>query len=175
MKKRITLAVVSFFGLGIAATAGGCGVDLTGAQSPNSTFTAASIIDQVPTGIVDGQSWTLVKAEAETDYFDKDRLSLKLYTEDVTTCGFGNSAEKPFLLFSVKKSVGEYPLNFSFGEGGQTVTFVTPPASNTIVSEGIIVIEELTEEKLTMGILAQTSQGEVVNGKFTVDLCASSF
>jgi hypothetical protein len=152
----------------------GCSVDLTDLESPASSFTKASIVDQIPTGIHDGQSWTMLKAEVKSDYFDEDRLTIRLFTEEIETCGFSSSSEKPYLLFSVKKAVGEYPLKMSFGEDGQTVTFVTPPATNTIATQGIVVIEELTAEKLTMGIVAQAGDGDVVNGRFTVDLCDSS-
>lgn len=42
---------------------------------------------------------------------------------------------RPSVLFSIPKVVGDYPLKLSFGSdsnSNRTLTFVKPPASNTI-------------------------------------------
>lgn len=152
--KRIGIAA----GMALALTACGGG----------DGYSASDIMDQVPQGRLDGQSWTMISAVVEEDAFDPDELSVDLYAEQVDPCGFG-SGER--IMFQVPRAVGEYPLKFEFGGESRTVTFYVPPGSNTIASEGIIVIESIDGTTITMGLVAHYDDDFTVNGRFTTKIC----
>ena len=131
-------------------------------------YSASDIKDQIPQGRLDGASWSMVSAVVEEDPFDPNELSVDLYAEQVDACGFG-TGEK--IMFSVPRAVGEYPLKFEFGSDNQTVTFYVPPGSNTIASDGIIVIESIDGTTITMGLVAHYDDNFTVNGRFTTEIC----
>ena len=151
---RITL-------LASASLLGACG----GGYSPE------SIIDQAPQGLMEGEDWTMVSAVV-TD--DGDSLSVDLYPIEVEPCdGFASSDSS--IIFSVPKEEGEHPLNFSFDlANNQTVTFVPAPGSNVIASQGLIVIEALSAEEVTIGLVADADDSSI-NGRFTTAVCPDPF
>lgn len=148
--------------LACASLLGACG----GGYSPD------SIIDQAPQGLMEGTDWTMVSAVV-TD--DNDSLSVKLFPIEVEPCdGFASSDSS--IIFSVPKEQGEHPLKFSFGdfENNQTITFVPAPSSNVIATEGLIVIESLSEEEVTIGLVADAGDSSI-NGRFTTAVCPDPF
>ena len=152
--------------LGALVLAAGCGDD----DDNHGGYTAADIQDQTVQGTHDGQPFTLVTASVKEDAFDANELSVKLYGEQVDPCDTFTTPDAGYIMFSVDRAVGEYPLHFSM-EGSQTVTFYVPPGSNTIATEGIIVIESLDGSSVTMGILADAGDDNHINGRFTADIC----
>jgi hypothetical protein len=135
------------------------------------SYSAADIKDQTPQGTINGKTWSLVKAEAKLSSFETTKLDLSLYGEDAKPCGIGFSPTKEFVIFSVKNAVGEYPLKLELSADAQTVTFVTPPASNTIAASGVLKVESTAADKVTIGVVADAGSGGQINGKFTADIC----
>ena len=146
----------------------GCGIDLGTEQSKE--YTTQDIKNQTPKGKHNGQDWSMLKAQVEVDSFDSNRLEIELYNEEIEVCKNKNP-QKPFVRFTVTKAEGTYPLGISLSKGtGTSVNFVTPPAKNTILTQGLISIEKLTDTLVTVGLV--TEGGEYhLNGRFTVDRC----
>ena len=158
---RYFLSIIVLSSLTIIACGGGGG----------GSYEKSDIKSSVPAGTFSGTDWSMIKAEVKVDSFDSNKLSVTLYAEDVETCGFGGaSGEKGQVFFSVKKEVGDYPLSFSLTEGGQTVTMFTPPMDNLVLTEGVIVVKEITDTTVTIGLVAGGTDN-TVNGTFTADLC----
>lgn len=131
-----------------------------------------SIVDQLPQGLMEGEDWTMVSAVVE----DRgDTLSVELFPVQVDECDSFASADSQ-IMFTVKKELGEYPLNFSFTDiaNSQTVTFYTPEGVNVIASEGLIVVETLSEDEVTIGLVADMDDSSV-NGRFTTKICPNPF
>lgn len=156
--KRPTEALAFAF----VVAASGCGPETTG-------YSADDIGSGAPSGSVDGASWAMIEATAEPDAFDDTELNIHLYGEDLDECGFP-AAEAPYVMFSVPRQVGQYPLSFSLTGGGRTATIVVPPADNRIATEGIIVIETLSETEVSVGLIADAGD-DMVNGSFTAPFC----
>ncbi len=148
--------------LASASLLGACG----GGYSPD------SIIDQAPQGLMEGADWTMVSAVV-TD--DGDSLDVELYPIEVEPCDSFASTDSS-IIFSVPKREGERPLNFSFGDlaNSQTITFVPSPGSNIIASQGLIVIEALSAEEVTIGLVADADDSSI-NGRFTTAVCPDPF
>lgn len=148
--------------LASASLLGACG----GGYSPD------SIIDQAPQGLMEGMDWTMVSAVV-TD--DGDSLDVDLYPIEVEPCdGFASSDSS--IIFSVPKEQGEHPLNLSFSDlaNAQTITFVPAPSSNVVASQGLIVIEALSAEEVTIGLVADAGDSSI-NGRFTTAVCPDPF
>ena len=138
--------------------------------SSSKTFSTSDIKTQLPQGKMSGTEWTMVDAMVRVDSFESDQLSVNLYPSDIEDCGFGVSSEGGEIIFSVPRMEGEYPFLLDFSSKSQTATFVPAPGENVISTEGLIVIEHLSESEVTMGIVAQAGNSKV-NGRFTATIC----
>ena len=157
MNKRLTFTFLA----ALFVTAA-CGSD-------SSSYSAADVVDQAPQGQMDGAAWAMRVASVD-EGFDEDELSIKLYAEDVEACGFGIAADSS-ILFNIPRMEGEYPLSFSFGGGdNRTVTFSPGPGQNVIASDGVIVVDALSDTEVTVGIVATAGDSEI-NGRFTATIC----
>lgn len=158
MRTNLFLALLPFASLALAACGGGSG----------SSFSAADIIDQSPTGLMEGAPWTMVSAVVVDE---GDDLSVSLYPEEVEACDAFASSDS-MILFRVPAMEGEYPLSFDLASinTSRTITFVTGPGQNVIASNGLIVVESLGDN-VTVGLLAEAGDNQI-NGRFTSPICA---
>lgn len=131
-------------------------------------FSVDDIEDHAPQGTVAGANWAM-KSAVVTD--GGDRLSVSLFPVEVTACDSFASSDTQ-ILFSAPKTAGEYPLKLELTDlnGSQTITFVTGPGQNVIASEGILNVESISAEKVTIGLLAEAEEN-TINGRFTASIC----
>ncbi len=162
-KEDVEMLRMILFGLISLLFASACASD-------SSDFVAADILDQMPSGSMEGTAWTAMGAQVSSS-FGGDELSVELVpTELDDQCGFVTSDSS--ILFSVPAVVGEYPLSFDFGslDSSRTITFVPAPASNVIASTGLIVVEAVSETEVTIGLVAEAGDSRI-NGRFTAPRC----
>lgn len=122
-----------------------------------------------PAGTFGGAAWTMTKATVTKN---GDKVSVKLFGEDVADCAF-SATNTGYILFTMPAKTGKRPLKFSFDFDDpdvQTVTFVTPPSSNNISSDGLLDVTELTDTSVTFGIYAKAGKDEI-NGTVTATFC----
>ncbi|MEM6930653.1 MAG: hypothetical protein AAF602_27215 [Myxococcota bacterium] len=135
-------------------------------------FTVDDIESGLVSGFINGEAWEMIEAVVTEDAFDANQLSIEVFAEDVKDCDPFATSKSPFLLFSIDGMTGEYPLNFSFSEGGQTITLVTPPADNNIATEGIIDLV-VNGDSIDVGLVASIDDDNTVNGSFSATVCPS--
>ncbi|WP_281325059.1 hypothetical protein [Polyangium sp. 6x1] len=134
-------------------------------------FSVDDIEDHAPEGTVAGASWAM-KSAVVTD--DGDRFSVSLFPVEVMACDKFASSDTQ-ILFSAPKTAGEYPLKLELTDlnGSQTITFVTAPGQNVIASEGILNVESVSADKVTIGLLAEAEEN-TINGRFTTSICKTT-
>lgn len=135
---------------------------------------ALDIKPDAPTGNINSQAWTMVKATVSKS--GTDALSVHLFGESVADCADFPPQESNlgYIIFNVPAKVGKRPLQLSFDfsdPDNQTITFVTPPSNNNIAVDGILNITALSDTSVTMGLLAKAGTGYDVNGTFTTAIC----
>jgi hypothetical protein len=158
----VSLASLLLVALPLATS--GCSSDTGG------SFSASDIVAQTPSGSMEGASWVMADAVVRVDSFDTEELSVTLTSEAMEEeCPFGLGGGSS-ILFSVPRMPGEYPLNFSFSAGGQTITFSPGPGENIIASDGVIVVESVSDTEVSIGLVAEAGDSSI-NGKFTATLC----
>ena len=164
MSERKWMMMVMVGVLSMAAVA--CGED---EEEGSASYT---ISDQALQGQINGASWTAMSGSARVSSFDENELSIEIYGEQIDDpCGFGVEPTLPFLLTSMPKETGERELSFSLSGGdSQTVTFVTPPSDNLIITEGKIRLDAIGDDSVSGGFAG--GQGDdTLNGTFEVTLC----
>lgn len=129
-------------------------------------YSPASILDQAPSGSMEGEDWAMMSAVVRDG---SDSFSVSLYPVAVESCDAFASSDTQ-ILFSAPKEVGEYPLRFSFGPDGQTITFVTGPGENLIATSGLLVVEAVSADEVTIGLVADAGDSSI-NGRFTAPIC----
>jgi hypothetical protein len=134
-----------------------------------SSFTAADIVDQNPQGSMEGAAWAMSSAQVRVDSFDTEELSVSLYSMTSEACAFGGPGG-PSILFSIPRMQGEYPLSFDFSSASRTITFSPAPGENIIASDGVIVVEALSDTEVTIGLVAEAGASSI-NGKLTATIC----
>lgn len=159
MKKSV---IKSVFAFAFAASLAGCG---------GSSYSSADIVDQTPQGSMEGNDWSMAQADVSVDSFDDTKLSVTLYGEAqdrACTAGLGTG---PTIIFSIPRMEGEYPLSFSLGSSdSQTVTFVPSAGNNIIGTNGVVVVNSVSDTDVSIGLVADAGSSSV-NGKFTATLC----
>ena len=143
---------------------------LVGCGGGGNDYTVDDIESGAIAGQIGGASWEMVEALVRIDEFDDTALSIRVYAEDIDDCLSPIEPTAPFLLFNMPATTGEYPLSFSLTEGGQTVTMVEPPATNTIATEGIIDLV-LDGDSVDLGLVAVADDANTVNGTLSTTLC----
>lgn len=116
-------------------------------------------------GEVGGQAWTFVAghtsaflSEGEDDFF------ATLYAEQFTPCGFSEPTG-PHLIVAIPKTPGDYDLSLS-----RNMTFVVD-SDNKISVDGRIVVDTVTADKVTGGLVSSYDGDNEVNGTFEVTVC----
>lgn len=147
---------------------------LTLACSDDDEGPAYEFKDQVIQGQINGKPWSFVEGSAEISPFDDSDLSIELGAEDLEDpCDiFGSSGLRVF--FTITNKVGLTELNFSFEEGGQTVTLFDPEGTlNIIATTGAVEILSISNTEVSGRIDAryEGDSGDGVNGSFTVPFC----
>jgi hypothetical protein len=146
------------------STLAACGGDEGG------SFTAADIVNQNPQGSMEGSAWSMASALVRVDSFDAEELSVSLHsTAPTEACPF-IGPEGPVVLFRLPRMQGEYPLSFDFSSDSRTITFSPSAGQNIIASDGVIVVEALSDTEVTIGLVAEAGASSI-NGKFTTMIC----
>jgi hypothetical protein len=150
-------------GTSAALLLAGCGGDPT-----------ADILATNPAGNHGGTAWTMTEATVTNN---GTQLSVHMFAEDVSDCdAFPPSGSSVgYITFSMPAELGPRELYFDLFALGdpdiQTVTFVTPPSSNTIATEGILNVTALDDSSVTLGMMVDGGDGYDVNGTFTATFC----
>ncbi len=139
----------------------GCGED--------GGFIEEDILDQPATGRLDGAPWTAIEGGAITDP-TSNRLNITLFAEDTEECSTFVPTELGIVLTSVPAEEGVYPLNLDSLDDGVVVNFVNPDNVNFITTDGLIVVEEITPETVTLRLVAVIGESDI-NGRIVVDRC----
>ena len=151
----------------LAAVLSGCfGPD----TSSSASYASADIVNQAPQGSMGGNAWTMQSAVVRVDSWESNKLSVTLYGDAVEACDAFAMSTAGEIIFSVPRATGSYPLNFSFSSGGQTITFVPAPGQNVISTEGLVVVEAVSDTEVTIGLVADAGSSHV-NGRVTTALC----
>jgi hypothetical protein len=154
----MTIPVVSAFLLGCCLAACGGGGGGGGGYS---------ISDTTLSGQIGGQSWTFVQGESDAFMSDEDGYFVELFPDSYTACDpFSQPDGVNTILLSLPKQVGEYSLSLQ-----QSITFVEPPADNTIATRGLLEVEAINADTIEAGLYAVYGDGYQVDGRFTVDIC----
>jgi hypothetical protein len=115
-------------------------------------------------GQVGGQAWTFVAGN--TDAFlseGEDDFFATLYAEQFTPCGFEPTG--PHLIIAIPKTPGDYEMSLS-----RNMTFVADN-DNKIAIDGRIVVDTVTADKITGGLVSSYDDGNQVNGMFELTVC----
>ncbi len=123
--------------------------------------------DQMLAGEVGGQTWTF--AAGQTDAFlseGEDDFFATLYPMSFTTCGFSEPGGN-HLIVAIPKEPGEYEMSLS-----RNMTFVVGDSQNLIATQGRIVVDEVTDTTVKGGLVATYDDGNQVNGRFELTICA---
>ena len=138
-------------------------------------YSSSDIKDQVVQGQINGSEWSYLSGTAEIDYWDSTKISVSLYDSLIDgICDQFMVSTDRMVMFSVPGEEGEYQLSFNFSDGGQTVTMVYDTEDvpmNMIASEGIIIVDEITDTDITVSLVAHYGSDNAVNGTATVPLC----
>ena len=133
-----------------------------------SVSSATSLDDIAATpldGAVGGQTWTF--STGHTSGFlseGKPEFFATLYPTAFTTCGFSEPSGS-HLIVAIPKTPGDYEMGLSLN-----MTFVDG-SRNLVATNGRIVVDEVTETKVTGGLVAEYDSNNEVNGRFEVALC----
>ncbi len=123
-------------------------------------------------GKIEGNDWTFQGGSATNSNGELD-VDLFGMDEDLTNgpCGifFGSSLTA---FFSIPAEVGQYPLDFSFTSGGQTVTLFDPStANNIIVSDGCVEIVSITDTEAVLRFNIENDGNNFLRGEATLTIC----
>ncbi len=133
---------------------------------------AESIDTGLPSGSFGGSAWTLGKAVVSRA---DDRLSVTLYSDaekDVADCDDFAEVSTGYVIWSQPAEEGRRELKLAFGDpDGQTVTFVTPPSDNAIITSGVLEVSALGDTSVTIGLNVTDGDENALNGTFTATLC----
>lgn len=127
-----------------------------------------------PSGHFNNTAWSMLKASISND---GTNLSVHLFGDNVPDCSTSpqSGSTTGYIIFTMPAKTGTRDLQLSLSNfsdpNNQTVTFVTPPSSNDISVDGILTVTNLTSTSVTLGILANGSSGDDVNGTVTTNLC----
>ena len=125
-----------------------------------------AVSDQNLSGTAFGADWVFVTGETSAFLSEgEDDFFSSLYGEDHEACGFGGPSG-PELLGGVPKVAGEYELDFP----ERTFTFAMG-GDNLIATEGVIVVEEVTETTVTGGLHIKYDDDNEVDGNFELTIC----
>ena|GEM_PF-3466162 len=132
-------------------------------------YSMGDIADRAPSGMLGGATWSM---QAAVVTVGDEELRVSLFPIEVDGCESRGGRPK-LLRFDVPRMEGEYPLDLDFSALAerQTITFVTAPGRNVVATEGLIVVEALDDETVTLGLVADAGDGNYMNGRLTATLC----
>lgn len=149
----------------------GCG----GEKDEEGSYADYEISSEPLSGVINGEAWTFVSGTAQ-DIFDDGELWVDLYASapsgddpcSISAHGF----EETSIIMSVPAEELDRELGLS-----TTVTFYYEDGgepTNEIVTEGRLIIDEVTDETMS-GRLFATADGGEVDGTFSVTICEFGF
>jgi hypothetical protein len=135
---------------------------------------ADDIVADAPSGLFNGAEWSMRKASVSKSS-DGTELTVRLFAEDVTDCAYSAPQDSTtgYLLWTMPAEEGRRSLKLMFNDTSenQTITFVTPPSTNEISVDGVILVNELTETTVNFGFIAESGEENAINGTVTATLC----
>ncbi len=154
-----------------------CGAVLAAAlvfEACGASDRAEDITPETPSGTFAGQPWTMRSASVEKDGTE---LKVRLFAVEAAPCAIfpPQGSTEGYIIWSMPAQLGKRPLKLSLSDfdspENQTITFVTPPSNNTISTDGIIHVTDLTDTSVTFGFIAESGLKFGVNGTVTATLC----
>lgn len=132
------------------------------------------IEDQILQGKIDGEEWVFSSGSAEESSFQEGWFRVKLYAGTDEPCGFGtpSGADDRSILSSFPGEPGEYELGITSSR--PSVTFTYPDggtAQNMVATRGLLVIDEVTTEKMSGALIATFDVDHEVDGTFELTRC----
>ncbi|MEK7704345.1 MAG: PAS domain S-box protein [Myxococcota bacterium] len=130
-----------------------------------------AISDGTLSGVVGGESWTLVYAETDAFLSDgEDEFFTTLHAQAGTACTYNSSLGNRVLL-SVPKTAGDYDLGFMLNG---TFAVMTPSGTdNLVATRGRVVVESVGATELRAGVHMIYDDDNEVDGWFTGSVCAN--
>lgn len=120
-------------------------------------------------GTVGGQPWSLVTAATDAFFSDGDEFWVDVYGEAIAEpCSGFVDATLPNIILNVPKELGEHRLGLTL-----TATFVLNDAadSNLVATQGVIMVDAVTESQITGSAFIEYDAQNTVNGRFTASIC----
>lgn len=130
-----------------------------------------AISDGDLSGVVGGESWTMVYAETDAFLSDgEDEFFTTLYAQAGTACTYNSSLSNRVLL-SVPKTAGDYDLGFMLNG---TFAVMTPNGTdNLVATRGRLVVESVGAAEVRAGVHMIYDDDNEVDGWFTASVCAN--
>ncbi|HXJ19892.1 MAG TPA: hypothetical protein VMT03_06620 [Polyangia bacterium] len=149
--------------LGIGLVAGGLfGAGCGGGSGGDGPAISSGVLS----GTIGGEAWSIV--DGETDAFLSSESSdffTTLYEETVAPCtGNGFSVSTNQIIAQIPMAPGDYM---------REVTFVVDPggANDNLISNGHVVVDQVTATTVSGGLYAMFDANDVVNGQFQATIC----
>lgn len=128
-----------------------------------------SVADQPLQGQINGQAWTIGSATTNDFLSDEETIWVDAHlAPDVACTGFPVSGERG-LIINVPREVGTYMFDLSLN-----MTFVYKvdgESNNNVATDGVIIVEEITDTQITASLRGTFDGDNTVEGRFVAELC----
>lgn len=129
-----------------------------------------SVADQPLQGQINGQAWTIGSATTNDFLSDEETIWVDAHlAPDVACNGFPGGSGESGLIINVPREVGTYTLGLSLN-----MTFVYKvdgESNNDVATNGVIIVEEITDTQITASLRATFDGDNTVEGRFVAELC----
>lgn len=124
-----------------------------------------TVADQPLQGLAYGQAWQVEGATTNAFLSDDSEFWVDAYIGEPSCGGFGPGGDRPKLIISVPRSVGTHRLGLNLN---MTFAFMN---DNLVATDGVIIVEEITETHVTASLRAEFDGDNSVEGRFTAEIC----
>lgn len=137
--------------------------DSKGPRKPSLTDT---IKDQPLDGEIGGLAWTVISGRVKKSTFGENQYTYDFWNED------REDVCSAFEMGSDAKLLGMFPLSLGEHQFGNTnnLNFAIS-GENKITTNGVMIITDVTSDKVSGKLLAKYDDKNYVNGEFTLTLC----
>lgn len=132
-------------------------------------------VEEIKTGVLDGvfngNTWTFMSGRVKKDQFRPGRFVLDLWeSTEAEPCKIFFPASQRNLITSIPNTTGSFPLG---NETNVTFSSYTPEtgSENLVATQGMIVVDEITEDGIKGKLLARFDGSNIVNGTFSLTMC----
>jgi len=146
-------------------------------DATDTEYTAADIANQPLQGEVEGDARQYPSGVAKTSEYDDNVLEIIIFDTDFsnsTICGYADSTERNSIQFNITAAVGEYPITFDFTGYNQTASIIdysSGALQNFNCNEGIIVIDDIDANSVTLRMNIKYDSQTYANGECTLVRC----